>query len=226
MAEPSKPDNLPFPPAPEQRSGLISLDIPWHFVTRGGPPKDPATDRSYQSHYPTISLDYAQQIPVRQYALDDCHVMLWITGPLLVTGIHLKLFDAWGVEVSSMGFVWLKLWNNTDMSQYARTPLLEQDIAMGGGYTTRQNVEYVVFGRIGKPARARADIRQVIVSPRREHSRKPDEFYRRAYHYCDTTRLDMFPGRARKGWQSWGWGHREGDLPGYPGDEMMGGDIL
>ena len=129
-------------------------------------------------------------------------------------GFHNILFDAWGVRASSMGFVWIKLWNSVDTSMFARTPLLEQDIAMGGGYTTRQNAEYVIFGRIGEPKRARADIRQVIISPRREHSRKPEEYYRRMEHYMAAeNRLDCFPGIDRPGWDSWGIPHRDEDRP-------------
>lgn len=205
-------DNLPFPPVPDQKFGIISLDIPWHHETRA-PLKDDAAIRTPQKHYPTISLDYAETIPVREMAAKDTWVHLWITGPLLVRGVHNRLFDAWGVTPSSLAYVWLKLWNNTDVEQYRRTPLLEQDLALGMGLTTRQNAEYVVLGRIGSPKRARADIRQVIISPRREHSRKPDEYYRRVEHFAVGDRIDCFPGQERRGWTAWGMPHRDIDRP-------------
>lgn len=211
MSKAPKADNLPFPPLPEKKYQLISLDIPWHHDQRGAI-TDEKNDRSPCRHYPTIDLDHALTMPVRDMADKDCLVALWITGPHMVQGFHNKLFDAWGVRPSSVGFCWVKLWNNTEMSQFGRTPLLEQDIAMGGGYTTRQNAEYVIFGRIGEPKRARADIRQVIISPRRDHSRKPEEYYRRMEHYMVAeNRLDCFPGIDRPGWDSWGIPHREGE---------------
>ena len=52
------------------------------------------------------------------------------------------------------------------------------------GHTTRQNAEYVVLGRRGKPRRLRKDVHQLIIQPRREHSRKPDELYARVERYC------------------------------------------
>ena len=213
MSKAPQPDNLPFPPVPYKKYGLISLDIPWHHQQRGAV-TDEKNDRSPGRHYPTISEEHAATIPIREMADKDCLISLWITGPHLAQSLHTRLFDAWGVRASSIAFTWVKLWPNTDMDQYARTPLLEQDIAMGGGYTTRQNAEYVIFGRIGEPKRARADIRQIILSPRREHSRKPEEYYRRMEHYIDVkNRLDCFPGHDRKGWDSWGIPHRAEDRP-------------
>ncbi|MBX9814063.1 MAG: hypothetical protein K2X76_05115 [Sphingomonas sp.] len=193
---------------------MISLDPPWHFATRGRPPHG---DRNAQRHYPTASIEHLKTLPLRQIAAPDSHVFLWITSPFLVEGVHLDLFRAWGVEPASLAFVWIKLWNNIDMDQYRRTPLLDQDLALGMGYTTRQNAELCILGRIGSPQRARADIRQVIVSPRREHSRKPEEYFRRVEHYAQGPRIDMFAGADRRGWTRWGWGHRDGEGQRFAG---------
>ena len=207
-------DNLPLPPAPTERFACISIDPPWHFRSRAAS-ANPESIRSPQKHYPTMDLERIAAIPMKAFAAADAHVMLWITGPLLAQGVHNTLFRAWGVRPSSMGFVWLKLWNDFDVGALRRTPLLEADLANGMGFTTRQNAEFVVFGRIGSPARARNDIRQVIISPRREHSRKPEEFFRRAEHYCVGPRIDMFGGAARHGWTHYGWGHRDGEAAAY-----------
>ena len=56
----------------------------------------------------------------------------------------------------------------------------------------------------GKPNRRRADVKKLIVSPRREHSRKPDEAYSRIEALCDGPYLEMFARSTRKGWDSWG----------------------
>jgi N6-adenosine-specific RNA methylase IME4 len=102
------------------------------------------------------------------------------------------------------------------MTTLTGTALLDSDMAIGGGYTTRQNAEYVILGRRGKPRRMSAAVRQVIVSNRREHSRKPDEFFKRCEHYAEGPYLDMFGGAYRPGWQHWGWGHREGEAEEMP----------
>jgi N6-adenosine-specific RNA methylase IME4 len=205
-----KADNLPLPPIPEDRFSHIAIDPPWHFRSRAAS-ANPHVARTPQRHYPTMDLAHIAALPIKQIAAPDAHVMLWITGPLIVQGVHNTLFRRWGVKPSSMGFVWVKTRAAFDMDQLRRTPLLHHDLHTGMGFTTRQNAEYVIFGRIGSPRRARADIHQVIVAPVSEHSRKPDEFYRRAEHYCHGPRIDMFAGADRDGWTRWGWGHRDGE---------------
>ena len=72
------------------------------------------------------------------------------------------------------------------------------------GHTTRQNAEYVVLGRRGKPRRLRKDVHQLIIQPRREHSRKPDELYARVERYCTGPYLELFARQRRPGWDCWG----------------------
>lgn len=208
-------DNLPLPPPPEGTGTfkVISLDLPWHFESRA-PSSNPSSVRSPQKHYPTMDLEHCERVPVREFAdKSGCFVFLWITGPLMVAGVHNRLFRAWGVRPVSTAFVWIKLLKSFDMEQLVSTPLLENDLHMGNGFSTRQNAEFVMLGRIGSPNRARADIRQVIISNRREHSRKPEEYYRRVEHYAVGPRLDMFAGAERPGWTSYGWSHRDGERP-------------
>lgn len=216
----SKPNNLPFPPTPEQRFAFASIDPPWHFDVRSAP-KEPGDDRSPQKHYPTASIAHLKTIPMQDILTPDAHVACWITAPLLIRGVHLDLFQAWGLEASSLAFVWLKTWNSFAMTTLTGSALLDQDMAMGGGYTTRQNAELVVFGRRGSPKRIRKDIRQVIISNRREHSRKPEEFFRRCEHYAHGPFIDMFGGAPRRNWTHWGWGHREGEAERFEDEDLV-----
>jgi N6-adenosine-specific RNA methylase IME4 len=49
---------------------------------------------------------------------------------------------------------------------------------MGNGLGgTRQNTECCWLGRRGKPKRLSLGVRELIMAPRREHSRKPDQVY-------------------------------------------------
>jgi N6-adenosine-specific RNA methylase IME4 len=43
-------------------------------------------------------------------------------------------------------------------------------------------------------------VREFIVAPRREHSRKPDETYRRVEALCDGPYVELF---ARQQWPGW-----------------------
>jgi N6-adenosine-specific RNA methylase IME4 len=47
-------------------------------------------------------------------------------------------------------------------------------------------------------------VRKLIVSPRREHSRKPDEAYERIEALCEGPYLEMFARARRAGWDGWG----------------------
>jgi N6-adenosine-specific RNA methylase IME4 len=47
-------------------------------------------------------------------------------------------------------------------------------------------------------------VRKLIVSPRREHSRKPDEAYERIEALCDGPYLELFARSSRPGWDRWG----------------------
>jgi len=127
--------------------------------------------------------------------------MLWITGPMIVQGAHLPLMRAWGFEPSALLFVWLKAKRG---AADAFLPLDQSLFAMGLGYTSRQNAELVILGRRGNPQRLRKDIHQLIIAPRREHSRKPDEFYDRARAYAAGPYLELFGREIRPAWTTWG----------------------
>jgi len=43
-------------------------------------------------------------------------------------------------------------------------------------------------------------VRELIVAPRREHSRKPDEIYQRIEQLCSGPYLELF---ARQQWPGW-----------------------
>src|SRR3546814_10546403 len=66
-------------------------------------------------------------LPIKHLAKPDAHVFMWITGPLMVQGVHIRLFRAWGVRPSSTAFVWIKTTKNFDMIQLEKTPLFEGD---------------------------------------------------------------------------------------------------
>lgn len=210
MTRRTKPDDLPFPPPPGERYACVSLDWPSHFESRA-PSTNPQSVRSPQRHYPTCSVEHMMTLQMRDFLARDAFVFLWMTGPHLVAGSHIRMAKAWGLRLSSMVFVWVKTTPNFDMNVLHRTPLLEADLHAGTGFTTMANCEYVVLLRRGSPKRQTAGIKQVIIAPVMDHSRKPVEFFRRAELYAAGPRLDMFAGASRPGWARWGFAHREAD---------------
>jgi N6-adenosine-specific RNA methylase IME4 len=143
-----------------------------------------------------------EQLPVGELAACHAHLFLWITGPFLARGMHLPVMRAWGFEPSSTAFVWIK--PNRKAFANGGFFLDETLFAKGMGHTTRQNAEYVVLGRRGKPRRLCKDVHQLIIQPRREHSRKPDEFYARVERYCTGPYIELFARQRRPGWDCWG----------------------
>ena len=75
---------------------------------------------------------------------------------------------------------------------------------MGFGYWTRKQVEPCWLFTKGRPKRLSKGVRQVILEPRREHSRKPDSQYERIEALVDGPYLELFSRKSREGWASWG----------------------
>lgn len=174
---------------------VIAADPPWAFksnsVERPG--------RNAMRHYDCMSLTDINALPVGDIAAPDAILFLWITGPFMAIGAHLPLMKAWGFKPSGMGFVWIKL-NPRAASLF----ILETDLAMGGGFTTRKNAEFCLIGKRGRSVRQNAGVHEVIIEQRRQHSRKPDKFYARAEEYSEGPRLEMFARQSRPGWDIWG----------------------
>ena len=172
----------------------IAADPPWRFksnsVARPG--------RNSLRHYDCMSLEEIASMPVKETVADNAVLWLWITGPFLAIGAHIPIMKAWGFKPTAMGFDWVKL------NKGASLPFAPKDLFMGGGLTTRKNVEYVVIGKRGRSLRQSASVRSTIVAPIREHSRKPDEFFERVEAYCPGPRLELFARESRPGWMSFG----------------------
>lgn len=174
---------------------VISADPAWNFksnsVAKPG--------RNARRHYACMSLEDIAALPVVDLVANDCALFLWITGPLLAIGAHLPIMKAWGFKPAGMGFVWVKL-NPRAASLF----FLSSDLATGGGFTTRKNAEFCLIGKRGRSLRQDAGVHEIIISPRREHSRKPDETFERIQRYAPGPYLELFSRERRAGWDAWG----------------------
>jgi MT-A70 len=66
------------------------------------------------------------------------------------------------------------------------------------------NPEQCLLATRGKPRRRGKDIRKLIVEPRREHSRKPDEVRERIERLVDGPYLELFARETKPNWHCWG----------------------
>ncbi len=195
---------------PKFTHDVIYADPAWKFASNSvaKPGRNP------NRHYHTMTLDEICALPVASLGADDCALFMWITGPHLAIGTHLIVMAAWGFRPSGMGFTWIKL--------NKRAPSLfftKRDIARGTGFTTAKNAEFVLIGKRGKSVRKTAGVHEVIISPKREHSRKPDETRDRIQRYAGTDAkiLELF---ARVDWPGQDcWGDQVGKFQPMRGAE-------
>ena len=80
----------------------------------------------------------------------------------------------------------------------------DSDVQIGCGYWTRANSEVCLLATRGKPKRLNADVRQAIIEPRRQHSRKPDCVHGRIERLVEGPYLELFARAPRPGWTVWG----------------------
>jgi len=170
---------------------IIYADPPWHFQTWGE-----GGNRNVTSKYPTMSREEMCALPVSEWADEDCALFMWIVWPKLFEAVD--VMKAWGFTYKTCAFCWLKA-DPYRLFADEKTPFA------GMGYWTRANSEVCLLGTRGKPKRQSASVRQGIISPRREHSRKPDEIPDRIVELMgDLPRLEMFARTRREGWDAWG----------------------
>jgi N6-adenosine-specific RNA methylase IME4 len=182
----------------------IVADPPWHFKSYTAlQTENWDSRRDVEKHYATMSMDDIAALPVRELAHGDgCHLFLWATGPCLRDAF--TVMDAWGFKYSSMAFTWVKMKRSFQIGQLRLIETAESDLHVGLGLTTRKNAEFVLLGRRGNCKRVAKDVREIIMAPVREHSRKPDEMYDRVGRYCDGPYLELFARQSRPGWDAWG----------------------
>ncbi len=190
-AEQPAPSNTilsgPFEGMPHGKAGLILCDPPWRFNVRN---RDTGLRKSADLHYDTMTLDDIKALPVADLAARDCTLVMWATAPFLRHA--LDTIDAWGFTYKTMG-AWAKR-TRTDASW-----------AFGTGYVLRSASEPYLFASRGKPRVAVRNVRNLIVAPLREHSRKPDQMHDDLERmFPDVVRLELFARQSREGWLTWG----------------------
>ena len=170
--------------------GTILADPPWRFANRTG---KMAPEHRRLSRYPTMKLQDIMELPVAQLAASESHLYLWVPNALILEG--LEVMKRWGFTYKT-NLVWYK--TRKDGGPDGR----------GVGFYFRNVTELVLFGirgsiRTSPPGRRQVNI---MVSRKREHSRKPEELYEIAEQCSPEPRLELFARHNREGWEQWGNG--------------------
>ena len=186
-----------YPKLPNKKFDIIYADPPWDYSgklqfdksSKGVEKIDVSKNifiSSASFKYPTLKTKELMKLPVQEIAKDDCLLFMWTSNPHLAQAIELG--KAWGFEYRTIAFIWDKMNHNP------------------GQYTLSNCEVCLVFkrGRIPKPRGAR-NVQQLIRSPRREHSEKPDEVREAIEKMFPTQeRIELFARHKNKGWNIWG----------------------
>jgi N6-adenosine-specific RNA methylase IME4 len=166
----------------------ILADPPWQFQNRTG---KMAPEHKRLLRYPTMELKEIIQLPVSKLAAAKSHLYLWVPNALLYEG--LQVMQAWGFTYKS-NLVWYKI--RKDGGPDGR----------GVGFYFRNVTELILFGVRGsmrtlQPGRTQVNL---LSTRKREHSRKPDEFYELIEQCSPGPYLELFARFRRPGWYQWG----------------------
>jgi N6-adenosine-specific RNA methylase IME4 len=183
-----------FADLPQKHFGAILADPPWQFNCWADSDKAHGTANS---HYLTMNTNEIAKLAVVELAAPDCALFLWVCWPNLLES--LRVIEHWGFQYKTCAFCWTK--GNAQQLEMFQD---HHDTYMGLGYWTRANSEVCLLATRGKPKRLNADVRQAIIAPRREHSRKPDGVHKRIERLVVGPYLELFARQSRPGWASWG----------------------
>lgn len=169
----------PFGTLARQSYDLIMIDPPWHYELRS----EAGEGKAPQGQYDTMSLEEIAALPVADLAREHCLLWMWATFPMVPQ--QLEVMASWGFRYVTGG-----AWNKR---------------RWGPGYVMRSVCEPFFIGKRGEPRVRGASISNHIEESRREHSRKPEECYRRAEAMMpDARRCEVFSCTNRRGWDAFG----------------------
>lgn len=168
-----------------KKYSIIYADPPWSYEDkrkgRGGA----------EDHYPTMKLENICNLPIQKITAENAALFLWVTFPKLPEG--LKVMKAWGFKYKTLGFSWIKT------NKRSGTPFF------GIGYYTKSNCEVCLLGIKGRLPVISNKVSSVVISPREEHSKKPDIVREKIVElFGDLPHIELFARQPTPGWDVWG----------------------
>jgi N6-adenosine-specific RNA methylase IME4 len=156
-----------------ERAAVIAADPPWPTTVRAD---DPSQRRTPE--YPSMTVDAICALGVGEIAHADSVLWLWSTNADLPS--TLKVAAAWGFTYRTM-LTWAKP-------------------HIGIGDYLRGQTEQCLLATRGRPTLTLTNQSTLLTAPRREHSRKPDEFYELVERLCPGSKVELFCRYPRPGW--------------------------
>lgn len=164
-----------IPDNQRDRYHVIAIDPPWPYKNR----PDDITHRA-ANPYPSMTVEELELLELPYE--NDCILWLWATNAFMVEAHHLARH--WEFEVKTI-LTWTK----------------DQ---MGLGDWLRGQTEHCLMCIKGKPVINLTNQTTIISGPLREHSRKPDSFYKLIDELCTGFKIEFFARQEREGWDAYG----------------------
>ncbi|KKN00938.1 hypothetical protein LCGC14_1132680 [marine sediment metagenome] len=172
---------------------IIYADPPWEYKDK----HNGNDNKKYNIINPTYPVMTQGDIcnlgiNLRSYTANNCILFMWAVFPQLKEA--LEVIKAWGFEYKTLGFNWVKTRNNGGYY-------------FGIGHYTKSSSEICLIGMRGKLSEIKVSdkVHNLVVSPLRGHSRKPDEIRDKIVEFCgDKPRIELFARQKVEGWDSWG----------------------
>ncbi len=180
--------DLKFLPDLKEKFSTILADPPWRFQNRTG---KVSPEHKRLVRYPTMTLKEICEMPVASHSGENSHLYLWVPNALLPDG--LEVMKAWGFQYKT-NLIWFK--TRKDGGPDGR----------GVGFYFRNVTEVLLFGVKGRlrtlqPGRSQVNL---LSHRKREHSRKPAEFYDLIEACSPGPYLELFARGRIEGWTPWG----------------------
>jgi N6-adenosine-specific RNA methylase IME4 len=173
-------------PFPDKKYQIIYADPPWNFNFKN---RKGLSITAKEALYETMKPQDVLALPVCDITEDNCVLFLWIMNSQIQLG--LDVIKSWAFTYKTVAFTWVKL--------------AKLKYHFGGGNWTRSNPEQCLLATKGNVKRISASVRQLVVEPRREHSRKPDRIREDIVELVgDLSRIELFARERTEGWDVWG----------------------
>ncbi len=165
-------------PKGQYKTIVIDPDWPIKKIHRDTIPQ--GIDLDYKGD--RMSLDSIKNMEIP--AADNSHLFLWTTQKYLP--ISFEIIETWGFK-----YIFTMVWHKKGGFQPFNLP--------------QYNCEFALYGRKGSPEFTETkNFFTCFNGKRREHSRKPKEFYDLIRRVCPEPRIDIFSREKREGFESWG----------------------
>ncbi|MCC5633866.1 adenine-specific DNA methyltransferase [Nostoc sphaeroides CHAB 2801] len=168
----------------------IVIDPPWFYRLR-------SKDKTHRNRIPYQPMRTKEilALPIPELCgSNGCILWLWFTNNHMIEAA--QCLQTWGFELKTI-LTWEKVTKDNTKTH------------LGVGHWLRNSTEHCALAVRGNvkafAGRTLTNQSSILHSPRREHSRKPEQFFELVEKLCpDMTKLEMFARESRVGWDCWG----------------------